>query len=104
MSKFIFSGETFIINKRATQFIKRSNGYVIPVELFIRFYFSLEHSYTFLGIIKPFLEMAPFRNGKSYSTSDLIFLVVENEKEGHIYDYSESSIEMLQSYGLSAHT
>ena len=66
MNKFSLSGETFIINKKATMFIKRNNGYVIPVELFIRFYYSVENEYTFLAIIKPFSEMAPFKNGNYY--------------------------------------
>ena len=43
MTKFNFSGETYIINKKATMFIKKNSGYVIPVELFIRFYYSVDY-------------------------------------------------------------
>lgn len=48
-------------------FIKKNNGYVIPVELYIKFHYSIDYQYTFLAILKPFYEMAPFANGVKYN-------------------------------------
>jgi hypothetical protein len=48
-------------------FIKKANGYVIPVELYIKFHYSIDYQYTFLAVIKPFYEMAPFADGVKYN-------------------------------------
>jgi hypothetical protein len=40
-----------------TVFVKKANGYVIPVELFIKFHYSIDYKYTFLAVIKPLYEM-----------------------------------------------
>ncbi len=48
-------------------FIKKANGYVIPIELYIKFYYSIDYQYTFLAVIKPFYEMAPFADGVKYN-------------------------------------
>ena len=71
-------------------FIKRANGYVIPVELYIKFHYSLDHHYTFLAIINPFHEMSPFANRIKYNISQLLFLLVEDDLEGRVTETSES--------------
>ena len=79
MARYNKTGQSYIINNKTTMFIKKSNGYVIPVELYIKFLYSIDYQYTFLAIVKPFYEMAPFANGVKYKINQLIFLVVEND-------------------------
>jgi PAS domain S-box-containing protein len=79
MGRYNKTGQSYIINNKVTMFIKKANGYVIPVELYIKFHYSIEYQYTFLAIIKPFYEMAPFTNGVKYNINQLLFLIVDNE-------------------------
>jgi hypothetical protein len=81
-------------------FIKKANGYVIPVELYIKFHYSIDYQYTFLALVKPFFEMAPFNNGVKYNINQLLFLIVENEEDGTISEFSESCAKMLADYGF----
>jgi hypothetical protein len=79
MQRYNKTGQSFIINNKVTMFVKKANGYVIPVELYIKFHYSIDYQYTFLAIVKPFFEMTPFTNGVKYNINQLIFLIVENE-------------------------
>ncbi len=81
-------------------FIKKANGYVIPVELYIKFHYSIDYQYTFLALVKPFFEMAPFGNGVKYNINQLLFLIVENEEDGRVSEFSESCFKMLADYGF----
>ena len=79
--------------------MKKSNDYVIPVELYIKFHYSVDYQYTFLAIIKPFYEMAPFSNGVKYNINQLLFLMTDNDK-GQISEYSESFSTIMANYGF----
>ena len=100
MGRYNKTGQSYIINSKVTMFIKKSNGYVIPVELYIKFHFSIDYQYTFLAIVKPFYEMTPFANGVKYNINQLIFLIVENDADGRISEFSESCFKMLSGYGF----
>jgi hypothetical protein len=63
------TGQSYIINNKTCMFIKKANGYIIPVELYIKFHYSIDHQYVYLAIIKPFYEMSPFSNGVKYNTN-----------------------------------
>ncbi len=76
-------------------FIKKANGYVIPVELYIKFHYSIDYQYTFLAIIKPFYEMSPFSNGLKYNIDQLLFMIVEDDDFGRITELSESCAKLL---------
>lgn len=67
MARYNKTGQSYIINNKMTVFMKKINGYVIPVEIYIKFHFSIDYQYTFLAIVKPFYEMAPFANGVKYN-------------------------------------
>ncbi len=82
-------------------FIKKANGYVIPVELYIKFHYSIDYQYTFLAVIKPFYEMAPFADGVKYNhrvfrvMQDITYaiwlrltLVDERNKTSHLRDHN----------------
>jgi PAS domain S-box-containing protein len=99
MNRYNKTGQSYIINNKVTMFIKKSNGYVIPVELYIKFHYSIDYQYTFLAIIKPFFEMAPYGNGLKYNIDQLIFLLVDCEG-GRITEYSESCSKLLSNYGF----
>lgn len=90
MRRFNKTGLSYIINNKATMFIKKANGFVIPVELYIKFHYSMDYRYTFLAIINPFHEMAPFKNKVKYNINQLLFLVVEDDIEGRITECSQS--------------
>ena len=81
-------------------FIKKKTGFVAPTEMFIKFHHSIDYQYTFLAIMKPFYEMAPFANGVRYSMEQLLFLVVENDMEGYISEYSDSAFRILKNMGV----
>jgi hypothetical protein len=81
-------------------FIKRKNGYVVPVELYIKFHYSLDFRYTFLAIINPFHEMSPFTNSVKYNINQLLFLLVEDEIEGRLTEHSENLPQILSRFGL----
>lgn len=81
-------------------FIKKTNGYVIPIELYIKFYYSMEYRYTFLAVINPFHEMMPFANRVKYNINQLLFLLVENELEGRVAEQSESLPKILSQFSL----
>jgi len=100
MNRYNKTGQSYIINNKVTMFIKKANGYVIPVELYIKFHYSIDYQYTFLALVKPFFEMAPFGNGVKYNINQLIFLIVENEEDGRISEFSESCSKMLGDYGF----
>ena len=44
--------------------------------------------------------MAPFNNGVKYNINQLLFLIVENEEDGTISEFSESCAKMLADYGF----
>ena len=67
MARYNKTGQSYIINNKVAMFIKKANGYVIPVELYIKFHYSIDYQYTFLAVIKPFYEMAPFSDGVKYN-------------------------------------
>lgn len=101
MNRYNKTGQSYIINNKVTMFIKKANGYVIPVELYIKFHYSIDYQYTFLAIIKPFFEMTPFGNGLKYNTEQLLFFLVDQEQGGMITEYSESCVNLLANYGFS---
>lgn len=76
-------------------FLKKSNGYVIAVELYIKFHYSIDYDYTFLAIVSPFYEMAPFMNTVKFNTDQLMFFLVDND-QGCISEYSESCKKILR--------
>ncbi|TNV74775.1 hypothetical protein FGO68_gene16630 [Halteria grandinella] len=102
MNRYNKTGQSYIINNKVTMFVKKTNGYVIPVELYIKFHYSIDYQYTFLAIVKPFYEMAPFSNGVKYNINQLLFLIVDNESDGRITEYSESCAKLLSMYGFGA--
>lgn len=102
MNRYNKTGQSYIINNKVTMFVKKTNGYVIPVELYIKFHYSIDYQYTFLAIVKPFYEMAPFSNGVKYNINQLLFLIVDNESDGRITEYSESCSKLLSIYGFGA--
>jgi hypothetical protein len=81
-------------------FVKKKNGFVVPVEIFIKFHHSVDYQYTFLAIMKPFYEMVPFANGVKYTMDQLLFLIVENDIEGCISEYSDSTVKLLKNFGV----
>eukprot|EP00347_Sterkiella_histriomuscorum_P004053 403361925 len=95
LDRYNKTGQSFIINNKTCMFVKKSNGYVIPVELYIKFHYSIDYQYVFLAILKPFYEMAPFANGVKYNMDQLIFLVTDSD-DGRIYEYSESCKQLLR--------
>lgn len=100
MNRYNKTGQSYIINNKVTMFIKKANGYVIPVELYIKFHYSIDYQYTFLALVKPFFEMASFGNGVKYNINQLLFLIVDNEEDGRISEFSESYSKMLGDYGF----
>ena len=100
MTRYNKTGQSYIINNKVTMFIKKSNGYVIPVELYIKFHYSIDYEYTFLAVIKPFYEMAPFSNGVRYNINQLLFLIVDDERDGRVTEFSESFAKLLGNFGF----
>lgn len=96
MRRFNQTGLSYIINNKATMFIKKANGFVIPVELYIKFHYSTDYRYTFLAILNPFHEMAPFKNKVKYNINQLLFLIVEDDVEGRITECSQSLPAILK--------
>jgi PAS domain S-box-containing protein len=101
MGRYNKTGQSFIINNKVTMFIKKANGYVIPVELYIKFHYSIDYQYTYLAIIKPFYEMAPFSNGIKHNVNHLLFLIVDNDLDGRITEFSESCRKLLSVFGFN---
>lgn len=81
-------------------FIKKKTGFVAPTEMFIKFHHSIDYQYTFLAIMKPFYEMAPFANGLRYTMDQLMFMIVENDVEGCISEFSDSANRILKGFGM----
>jgi hypothetical protein len=79
MARYNKTGQSYIINNKTTMFVKKSNGFVIPVELYIKFHYSIDYQYTFLAIIKPFYEMAPYTNMVKYNIMQIMFFVVDSQ-------------------------
>jgi len=78
MLRYNKTGQSYIINNKTTMFLKKSTGYVVPVELYIKFHYSIDYEYTFLAIVKPFYEMSPYTNQVKYNTAQLMFFMVDN--------------------------
>ena len=102
--RFNHTGQAYIINNRSTMFVKKKSGYVAPTEMFIKFHHSIDYQYTFLAIMKPFYEMAPFANGLRYTMDQLMFMLVENDVEGAISEYSDSANRILKGFGVKLNT
>lgn len=95
MERYNKTGQSFIINNKTTMFLKKSNSYVIPVELYIKFHYSIDYEYTFLAIVKPFYEISPFTNLVKYNNSQLMFFIVDSTL-GEITEYSETCKKILK--------
>ena len=102
LKRFDRTGQAFILNRDVTMFIKKQNGFVFPCQLFIKFHYSHNLHYTFLAIVKPLYQMAPFSDGVSHHLNNLHFLIVDSEPEGTIIEMSESWLKLIQSKGLKA--
>jgi hypothetical protein len=89
MARYNKTGQSYIINNKTTMFLKKGNDYIFPVELYIKFHYSIDYEYTFLAIVKPFYEIAPFTNLVKYNISQLMFFMVDNIG-GEISEISES--------------
>lgn len=100
IKRFNNTGQSYIINNKATMFVKKANGYVVPVEIYIKFHFSTEYKYTFLAIVKPYTQMRPFHNEQSYKLDQLLFLIADNDIEGLVTEYSQSFPSQMKSLGL----
>lgn len=95
LDRYNKTGQSFIINNKTCMFIKKSNGFVIPIELYIKFHYSIQYQYVFLAILKPFYEISPFSNGVKYNIDQLIFVITDSE-DGRIFEYSESCRQILR--------
>jgi hypothetical protein len=95
MLRYNKTGQSFIINNKTTMFLKKANGFVIAVELYIKFHYSIDYDYTFLAIVNPFYEISPFTNGIKYNTGQLMFFLVDNS-QGSISEFSESCKKILK--------
>lgn len=94
MERYNKTGQSYIIDNKVTMFIKKANSYVIPVELYIKFHYSVEYQYIFLAILTPLYEIAPFNNGVKYNLNQVAFILTDNE-DGIITEYSESCKTLL---------
>eukprot|EP00347_Sterkiella_histriomuscorum_P016877 403351503 len=94
LDRYKKTGQTLVINQKIVLFIRKQSGYVVPVELFVKFHYSVQYQYVFLALVKPIYEIAPFSNQVKYNSNQLIFMITDNE-EGHIYEYSESCVQLL---------
>ena len=81
-------------------FVKKKTGFVAPTEMFIKFHHSIDYQYTFLAIMKPFYEMAPFANGLRYTMDQLLFMIVENDTEGSVTEFSDTANRILKNFGV----
>lgn len=95
LERYNKTGQSFIINNRTCMFVKKASGFVIPVELLIKFHYSIDHQYVFLAILTPMFDMAPFSSGVRLNIGQLIFVLADNE-EGRIFEYSESCRTLLK--------
>ena len=95
LERYNKTGQSFIINNKTCMFIRKSNGYIIPIELYIKFHYSIDYQYVYLALIKPFYEMAPFSNQVSYNIDQLIFLMTDSD-DGRVIEYSESCKSILK--------
>jgi len=82
------------IGEKQYRFLKNRNGYIVLVEMISKFHFSKVHGYSFLSIISPVQEMKPFSNYLRYSTSQLLFIITDDD-EGQITDLSESCKHLI---------
>ena len=69
MIRYNKTGQSYVINNKVTMFMKKSAGYVIPIELYIKFHYSIDYEYIFLAIVKPFYEILPYQNLVKYNIS-----------------------------------
>lgn len=46
--------------------------------------------------------MSPFSNGVKYNINQLLFLVVDDDRDGRITELSESFVRTLKNFGLQA--
>lgn len=100
IKRFNQTGQSFILNKNITFFLKKANGYIIPAEMYTKFYYSIDYQYTFLAVCKPYYEMSPFGNDVKYNIDQLLFMIVGNDNEGRITEISESSIDIFREMGI----
>ena len=69
MTRYNKTGQSYVINNKVTMFLKKSTGYVIPIELYIKFHYSIDYEYIFLAIVKPYYEISPYQNLVKYNIS-----------------------------------
>ncbi|TNV87637.1 hypothetical protein FGO68_gene1529 [Halteria grandinella] len=102
VAKYNTTGQAFLINNETTVFIKLSSGFVYPVSIILKFYYSSIYQYTFLAQIRPMREMSPFDDGNKYQTQDLHFMIVDHQsEEGTIVEFSESISNLMKLHQLS---
>eukprot|EP00347_Sterkiella_histriomuscorum_P023515 403334347 len=94
LDRYKKTGQTLVINQKIVLFVRKQSGYVVPVEVFVKFHYSVQYQYVFLALVKPIYEIAPFSNQVKYNSNQLIFMITDNE-EGHIYEYSETCVQLL---------
>jgi hypothetical protein len=95
VQRFGETGKSVVLNNRMSVFIKKKNGKITPVEIFVKFNYSTRYHYTFLAIFKPIKDMAPFSDGVTYSTDRLLYLMADNDTSAHVSDYSDGFEHLL---------
>lgn len=58
------TGEPVFISKIQNLFMKNKNGHIIPVKVYVQFYYDKTHGHVFCAVINKVKQLFPFKNKK----------------------------------------
>ena len=88
--RFYRRGEASFIERRRLSFLRNSNGFIIPVEIIVKFYNEKQYSDCFIGMVRRLQCVFPFPGRTDFDpeipVKNLLFLITD--ESGTIVDAS----------------
>lgn len=78
-NKFNDNGLPYFLDKKRHLFAKKSDGYIMPLMVYVKFVYDKEYGHVFLVVINLVPEMQPFLNQQKYNPAELMILMTDNE-------------------------
>ena len=57
MKKFLIDGHSNLMNTQKNLFMAKKNGYIVPIQMFLKYHYSKEHGHTYMGFVSMLREI-----------------------------------------------
>lgn len=94
MNNFLATGCSNMFNHKRNVFMKKKNGYIAPVQMYMEYHFSKDFGHIFISYVTFLKEIQLNPNNPPVPTEDVMF-VISNHKDNRIYDFTENCYDLM---------